>query len=211
MKDFGADKRLSQLHGKHCVSAVITRMGEVKNNPQGEAECRSLRWCLLQEAPDLLWASCSSSPPASPGRDPQSWALTSTLQVRAGPGTTERCRSTLTVTHGLPLLIFTHCLNKLIQACAGQSLESKDWHKRGTEIYFGSARTAGPEKSNCCAGSTLLFAFEKWENRKRENWLTSRYTGDSGNCDHGAFTLMAVQTSEDIGQSKLCFNSSWRI
>lgn len=84
IQESGADKRLCQSHGKHHVSADNTRMGEVKNNPQRkmhrEAEGRSLPWRLLQEAPDLLWASCSSSPPAPPG------ALCRSKLVLGAPG-----------------------------------------------------------------------------------------------------------------------------
>lgn len=107
IQESGADKRLCQTHGKHCVSADNTRMG--KEQPTEENTEGS--WRQISR----LTSSAGSS------RSPLSFVLLlptcpprSTLQVQAGPGSTGRCRSALTVTHGLPLLIFTHCLNKVI-------------------------------------------------------------------------------------------------
>lgn len=50
---------------------------------------------------------------------------------------------------------------------------TQDWQNRGIGIYFGSARTAGPGKSKCCAGSTLLFSSERWEKGNLVNFKTT--------------------------------------
>lgn len=109
MKDCATDKCCSQLNGKHRVSAIIVWMGGVKNNSQRKMR---IPWkCLLWGAPDLLWASTCCAHSSPPQGDLWTWAPTSksSLQIHPGCGTTKH-----TDHYTQAILIFTHCLNKLI-------------------------------------------------------------------------------------------------